>query len=191
MTRLLLKDELLDAQLLRAVGTAGYGGADLGECLATARRIDERDLNSWFEQWSATAAVVATVAEREAAAGNRESARLAYQRASTYHRTAGVMLLGAPLDRRLVCAYSAQADMFQHAIELMDVPGETIAIPFQDTILPGYFFCAAQDGQRRATVVLTGGYDGTAEELYFANGAAALVRGYNVLAFDGPGRGGY
>lgn len=189
MTRLLLKDELLDAQLLRAVGTAGYGGADLGECLATARRIDERDLNSWFEQWSATAAVVATVAEREAAAGNRESARLAYQRASTYHRTAGVMLLGAPLDRRLVCAYSAQADMFQHAIELMDVPGETIAIPFQDTILPGYFFCAAQDGQRRATVVLTGGYDGTAEELYFANGAAALVRGYNVLAFDGPGQG--
>ncbi len=31
--------------------------------------------------------------------------------------------------------------------------------------------------------------DGTAEELYFANGAAALARGYNVLAFDGPGQG--
>jgi hypothetical protein len=30
---------------------------------------------------------------------------------------------------------------------------------------------------------------GTAEELYFANGAAALARGYNVLAFDGPGQG--
>ncbi len=42
MGRLLLKDELLDAQLVRAVGAAGYGGADLGECLATARRIDER-----------------------------------------------------------------------------------------------------------------------------------------------------
>ena len=189
MTRLLLKDELLDAQLLRAVGTAGYGGADLGECLATARRIDEQDLDSWFEQWSATATVVAALAEREAAAGNRESARLAYWRASTYHRTAGVMLLGAPLDQRLVSAYSAQADMFQHAIAMMNVPGEMIAIPFQDTVLPGYFFCPARDGQRRATVVLTGGYDGTAEELYFANGAAALARGYNVLAFDGPGQG--
>jgi hypothetical protein len=88
MTRLLLKDELLDAQLVRAVGTAGSGGADLGECLATARRIDEQDLDSWFEQWSATAGVVAELAEREAAAGNRESARLAYLRASTYHRTA-------------------------------------------------------------------------------------------------------
>jgi alpha-beta hydrolase superfamily lysophospholipase len=38
-------------------------------------------------------------------------------------------------------------------------------------------------------VVLTGGYDGTCEELYFFNGAAALARGYNVLAFDGPGQG--
>ena len=189
MTRLLLKDELLDAQLLRAVGTAGYGGADLGECLATARRIDEHDLDSWFDQWSATATVVAALAEREAAEGNCESARLAYWRASTYHRTAGVMLLGAPLDQRLVSAYSAQADMFQHAIALMNVPGERIEIPFQDTVLPGYFFSPARDGQRRATVLLTGGYDGTAEELYFANGAAALARGYNVLAFDGPGQG--
>ena len=38
-------------------------------------------------------------------------------------------------------------------------------------------------------MVLTGGYDGTAEELYFWNGAAALARGYNVFAFDGPGQG--
>lgn len=38
-------------------------------------------------------------------------------------------------------------------------------------------------------MILVTGYDGTAEELYFANGAAALERGYNVLAFDGPGQG--
>ncbi len=38
-------------------------------------------------------------------------------------------------------------------------------------------------------MVLLGGYDGTAEELYFLNGAAALARGYHVLAFDGPGQG--
>ncbi len=36
----------------------------------------------------------------------------------------------------------------------------------------------------------SGGYDSTAEELYFLNGAAALARGYNVIAFDGPGQGG-
>jgi alpha-beta hydrolase superfamily lysophospholipase len=184
-----LKDDLLDAQLVRAVGAAGYGGADLGECLATARRIDERDLDSWFEQWTGTATTVGRLAEREAAAGNRTSARLAYLRASTYHRTAGVMLLGAPLDERLVSAYRAQAEMFAEATELMELPVERIEIPFGAITLPGYFFRSSADNRRRATVILTGGYDGTAEELYFANGAAAVARGYNVLAFDGPGQG--
>lgn len=189
MTRLLLKDELLDAQLVRAVGAAGYGGADLGECLATARRINERDLDSWFEQWTVTATAVARLAESETAAGNQTSARLAFLRACTYHRTAGVMLLGAPLDERLVSAYRAQAAMFTEATVLMELPVERIEIPFGAITLPGYFFCSAADGRRRATVILTGGYDGTVEELYFANGAAALARGYNVLAFDGPGQG--
>jgi pimeloyl-ACP methyl ester carboxylesterase len=55
--------------------------------------------------------------------------------------------------------------------------------------LPGYHFRAAADAAPRATMILVTGYDGTAEELYFANGAAALQRGYNVLAFDGPGQG--
>jgi pimeloyl-ACP methyl ester carboxylesterase len=55
--------------------------------------------------------------------------------------------------------------------------------------LPAYFFRPAIDDVQRPTLILTNGYDGTAEELYFCNGAAALARGYNVLAFDGPGQG--
>jgi hypothetical protein len=35
----LMKDELFEAQLLRAIGYAPYGGADAGECLAVAGRI--------------------------------------------------------------------------------------------------------------------------------------------------------
>ena len=62
-------------------------------------------------------------------------------------------------------------------------------IPYAGTTLPGYFFRAGPEPDPRPTVILTGGYDGTAEELYFSNGAAALARGYNVLAFDGPGQG--
>jgi alpha-beta hydrolase superfamily lysophospholipase len=38
-------------------------------------------------------------------------------------------------------------------------------------------------------VIALNGYDGTAEELYSLNVAAALARGYNALAFDGPGQG--
>ncbi len=46
-TRLVLRDELLDAQLLRAVGAAPYGGADLGECLQAARAVQGSSLDSW------------------------------------------------------------------------------------------------------------------------------------------------
>jgi alpha-beta hydrolase superfamily lysophospholipase len=189
VTRVALKDELLDAQLLRVVGASPYGGSDLGECLGSARRIREADLGSWHTEWSATGEAVAALAEQESAAGRVETARLAYLRASSYFRTAGVMLMGVPLDPRLVDAYAHQSEMFRRAGALMDPAAEVIEIPFEDTTLPGYFFAADAHPQPRATVILTGGYDGTAAELYFANGAAALARGYNVLAFDGPGQG--
>jgi alpha-beta hydrolase superfamily lysophospholipase len=38
-------------------------------------------------------------------------------------------------------------------------------------------------------VLFHGGYDSTLEEDYFALAAGALRRGYNVIAFDGPGQG--
>lgn len=69
--------------------------------------------------------------------------------------------------------------MFAAALALMDAPAQAIEIPFEETTLPGYFFSVAADDRQRPTVILTGGYDGTAEELYVANGAAAVARGYN------------
>ena len=80
-------------------------------------------------------------------------------------------------------------DSFRRGAALLAVPPEIVQIPYEDSFLPGYYFRAAADAAPRATMILTTGYDGTAEELYFANGAAALERGYNVLAFDGPGQG--
>src|SRR6266704_2137549 len=41
----------------------------------------------------------------------------------------------------------------------------------------------------RPTIIYNSGYDSTREESYFVIAAAALRRGYNVLAFDGPGQG--
>jgi hypothetical protein len=99
------------------------------------------------------------------------------------------MLYAVPPDPRQAASNVAQTEMFRHACELMDTPVESVEIPFEGSSLPGYFFRPAGDSRPRATVLLTGGYDGTCEELYFFNGAAALARGCNVLAFDGPGQG--
>ena len=189
MTRVGVKDELLDAQTLRTIGSAPYGGADIGECLATVAQVRGTDLTSWHDAWVSTAATTLALAEGELAAGRTESARLAFWRSSSYFRTAGVMLMGTPLDSRLVESNAAQTDAFRRGAALLAVPPEIIQIPYEGTSLPGYFFRVHDQQAPRATVILTGGYDGTAEELYFFNGAAALARGYNVLAFDGPGQG--
>jgi pimeloyl-ACP methyl ester carboxylesterase len=185
----LMKDELFEAQLLRAIGYAPYGGADAGECLAVAGQITGTDLNSWHDAWAAMAARLTREAEKSAADGQVTSARSGFFRAANYFRTAGLFAMGTPVDPRLTEAHRREVECFRRGAALLDVPPELVQIPYEGASLPGYFFRAAADADPRPTVILINGYDGTAEELYFTNGAAALERGYNVLAFDGPGQG--
>ena len=184
----ILADELLDAQLLRVMGSAPYGGADVDECRAIASRLVGTDLDGWFDAWTDGADRATALAEAALERGDVDAARGALFRASNYHRNAGVMLLGTPVDPRLVASHTRQTEAFRRAAALLERPPELVEIPFEGASLPAYFFRAAGAGPR-ATVILTGGYDGTAEELYFFNGVAALARGYHVLAFDGPGQG--
>jgi pimeloyl-ACP methyl ester carboxylesterase len=64
-----------------------------------------------------------------------------------------------------------------------------VSIPYEDTTLPAYLFLVDDSGAARPTVIYNSGYDSTREESYYVIAAAALRRGYNVLAFDGPGQG--
>ncbi|GAA4395260.1 alpha/beta hydrolase family protein [Tsukamurella soli] len=185
----LLRDDLFEAQLLRALGYAPYGGADVAECLSVARRISGTSLTSWHDEWSAQAARVLAGAEESASAGNVASARSAFFRASNYFRTAGLFAMGTPVDPRLIAAHTREVEAFRQGAALLAHPPTIVQVPYEGSSLPGYFFPAADDDEPRPTVILTNGYDGTAEELYFTNGAASLERGYNVLAFDGPGQG--
>jgi hypothetical protein len=186
----LMKDKLFGDQMLRTMGHALYGGADLGECLATAERIDRVDGGLWYDEWSRTSDRVYAAAQASDEAGQATSARGGYFRASNYFRTAGLFLLEAPVSPRLVESHRREVESFRRGAALLDLPPEIVEICYADGTLPGYFFRAAADGHRRPTVILTTGYDGTAEELYFFNVAAALARGYNALAFEGPGQGG-
>ncbi len=182
-------DELFDAQMVRAMGYSAYEGADIGECLATAQCIKRIDADLWYTAWLDTARRLHALAERSAAKGETVSARGAYFRASNYYRTAGIFLLGAPVDPRLQETNRLQTETFRRGAALLENPPDVLHISFENYRLPAYFFRAKADGVKRPTVILTGGYDSTVEELYFTNGAAALQRGYNVLAFDGPGQG--
>jgi hypothetical protein len=49
--KLYFNDEEFDGQLQRAVFKAYDRCADIGECLATAQRIAEKDYDGWYDQW--------------------------------------------------------------------------------------------------------------------------------------------
>jgi hypothetical protein len=42
------RNPLFDGQLRRTIGHGTYGGAELGECLATAGRVIDGDRESWY-----------------------------------------------------------------------------------------------------------------------------------------------
>jgi pimeloyl-ACP methyl ester carboxylesterase len=186
--RIHYRDQLFDAQLLRTLSHTCYGGADLAECLQAARAIPEKDIARWFTVWMELAGRVRIEAESSRLHGHRVSARDGFLRASNYYRNAYVFLFGQPVNPELRRAYDLHRQSFRHAVELMDSAVEEVSIPYENTTLRGYFFRALGDAPR-PTLILNGGYDGTAEECYFWNAVAGLRRGYHCLIFDGPGQG--
>ncbi|WP_042374802.1 alpha/beta hydrolase family protein [Streptacidiphilus neutrinimicus] len=188
--RFLFEDESFSFETLRAAGFANYGGADLGEVVATARNIAEGDEDAWLREWSSTAERVHAIGSRALAHGHRVSAREALLRASSYYRTAEFYRRDDPAGDPEVKRLSALSrETFATAASLMDTPVEAVRIPYEDGTLPGYLFLVDDSDTPRPTVIFTSGFDSTLEEAYFVVGAAALRRGYNVLAYDGPGQG--
>jgi pimeloyl-ACP methyl ester carboxylesterase len=188
--KFLFDDEAFSFETLRTTGFSVYGGADLGEVLQTAARISNGDEASWHQAWTATAERVHRLGEGSLAADHRVSAREALMRASNYYRTAEFFLRVDPAnDPEVARLSSLSRRTFAMAIELFDSPVEAVSIPYRNTSLPGYLFLVDGSGVSRPTVIYNSGYDSTLEEAYFAVAAAALRRGFNVLAFDGPGQG--
>ncbi len=183
------KDDSFAFEFVRNLGFTYYGGADIGEMMATAERIEEGDFESWFAQWDKLARRIVSRADGNRNAGHLVSAREAYLRASTYFRTAEFYLHGDPADPRILTEAKASQKAYAEAASLTGPTWEPVRIPYENTTLPGYFYKVDNSGKPRPTLIFHGGYDSSVEELYFFGAAAAVRRGYNCLTFDGPGQG--
>jgi dienelactone hydrolase len=173
----------------RTLGHAAYGGADIGEVLTTAQAITAGDYDSWHDEWLATADWVSAEADKMLAEGHRISARDGLMRANNYYRSAEFFLHGNPDDPRIDHAYNRGRECFRAAAALFDPPIEPVEIPYEGTVLHGYFYPAAgSDTSPRPTMIMHTGFDGTCEELHWCGAAAGQERGYHVLTFDGPGQ---
>lgn len=186
---LVFEDPVLDGEVRRVLVQVPVGGADIGEVLAIAGRVDPADRRSWWKAWSEAAQEAGAFADDRQRRGHRISAREHFLKAAAYDR-AGEFFLRVDLDDPQVNKAAGRIRRnFRRACELFDHPAEPVEIPFEDIKLPGYFLRPADDGQARATVIMPGGYDSYAEEYYGLGGAALLARDFNVLMFDGPGQG--
>lgn len=185
--RLHFRDQMFSYELLRTASYGIYGGSEIGEVLATVHRIREGDFESWNIEWSRVAERIEALANTSLQAGHRISAQQAFLRASNYYRTAEFFL--SPRDPRRMETYEKSRTTFWQFLELSGLCVERVRIPYERTILPGYFYRVDDSHTPRRTLISLGGFDSTGEELYFFAAAAALQRGYNVLAFEGPGQG--
>ncbi len=171
----------------RALFQATYGGADFGEVAVTVARVGDGGPEAWYREWSQTADWIEDIGD-EAAAGNHPvSAREAYLRAATYHRTAYYPFFGPSVNPRLAAASRREWLALQKILPLLDPPAIALEIPFENTSLPGIFLSGG-DGCR-PTIVCTNGYDSSMAEILVEHAQAAVQRGYHCLLFDGPGQG--
>jgi len=182
------KDPEFAFELTRTLAATYSGEADIGECLATASRIQEGDFESWYSEWNQTADHFRAEGDKGLAAGHTVTARDAYYRSATYYRTAEFFLHGNPSDPRIVETWGKSRKAFRDALALDTVPYEIVAIPYENTTLPGYFYKVDTTGIARPLLIVQTGFDGCQEELH-PYAMEGLKRGYNVLTFEGPGQG--
>lgn len=189
--KLHFQDQAFSFELLRAATYSDYQGAEIGECLATAARIQESNFDSWYDEWSGTAKRIEEIAESCLQKHHKISAREAFLRSSNYYRTAEFFLQGT--DPRRNENFDKSVAIFEKAMKLLDTPFEVVQIPYEGTHLKGYFYSATvrngNDVSKSPTLVFIGGYDSTLQELYFCGAASAIKRGYNCLVFEMPGQG--
>jgi predicted alpha/beta-fold hydrolase len=188
--KFLFDNESFSFETLRAAGFSVDGGSDLGEILVTAAKIGEGDEDAWHREWKSLAVRIHKLAQKSLDEDHKISAREAFLRASNYYRVAEFYRRADPVNDPEVRGLSKlSSETFMEAAALMDGPVEDVSILYGEHKLPAYLFLVDASAKPRPTVIYNNGFDSTREEAYFAVAAAALRRGYNILAFDGPGQG--
>jgi pimeloyl-ACP methyl ester carboxylesterase len=169
------------------LGTTSNHGFEIGEAYYTASQIKDGDAASWQAQWIKTAGRLEARAEKALLQGHKKSAVRQMQRASYYYRASLISML--PDDPRVRDMAQRSRSLLRKAGALMNPPLEYFEVPFEGTVIPGYFRKADRSGEPSPTLFMIGGGETFAEDLWFHIAPQALERGYNFIAVDLPGQG--
>jgi len=169
---------------MRAMTPTASGGADISECLKAIERIGTGGDASWVKEWRALAETIEAKGRAWLAEGQTVSARNALMRASSYFRTA--LIRCSPSDRAADDLLTCSRECFETAAPMFEQPIEIVRVPYMGRVLPAYFISAGRHDA--PTLIGAAGGDSTNEEMIHVLGFAAQQRGWNFLAFEGPGQ---
>jgi alpha-beta hydrolase superfamily lysophospholipase len=175
--------------LLMALGSAAYGGADIGEVHEVGRALSGcvGDDAAWLRAWCAMGERIGDVADEHEAAGRKLTAAAAHLRASSYLQIGE--RFATDKDDDVLSVFAKSVSHFQRFAELTDRPViERVEVPYENgAALPAYFVHAA--AKPAACIVFFDGLDVT-KELQYLRGVEELTRrGLSCLVVDGPGNG--
>jgi hypothetical protein len=174
-----------------ALGSTFWQGADIGEVLSTTERIRDGKARSWVDEWTATAERMADQARADEEGGHECSAAAKYLRAANYYSVATYSADGTGDGGLFASLWEKHRVAWDRFVDLHDfgsVVVDRVEIPYEGTTLPGYFFRAGAAEERRRTLIVVNGSDGSIVDAWGSGIAGALERGWNALAFDGPGQ---
>lgn len=181
------KDSQFSFQALRLLGEAAWGAADIGEVLTTVDKIEDGNFESWCLEWAKTAERIEKFAKKCYSDGNTVSAEEAYLRASNYYRTSEFYLNKNLEAKRSSELYDKNLECFSFVMKFNKPVIEPVRISYEGTSLPGHFYKVPGNMPRPTLIAMTG-FDGTKEEMYGV-AMAAVKRGINCIAIEGPGQG--
>ena len=186
------KDDDFQFATENVLGGVFHRAADVGEVLATIDNIPNGKAAAWVEQWTATADRLAGQAAADAEAGRLRSAAARYLRAANYYSEASDKADATPDPALFTALWEKHRDAWDRFVDLSVESGaldvERIAIPYEDTTLPGYFFRSGAADEPRRTLIYNNGSDGSVVGAWVRGVADALDRGWNAMTFDGPGQ---
>ena len=173
-------------QINRALTQAHYGGGEFAEILQVGQWVDPDNRETFNKAWLRMGNPVYELAEKYENNGHYVSARRTYLRAFNYLRSAEFFM---PLgDDRKIPTYLKAREAFIKAIQYFDNKPLQVEVPFEGSFLPGYLF-KPDHVENPPLVIMFGGLDSLAEELYFGISQHLGERGVALLAMDGPGQG--
>lgn len=182
-----------------ALGSAGYGTAEVGEVLTAVAEVNAaagtapdtyptyaQAYTDTFLAWGDRLA--APPSTGAAPPDDRTTADRAL-RASNYNAQALFYVLATNAPGREEGIYDkirANWDRFVTSLAPEVVP---FRVPYQGTTFPAWLFRPTKLPGRRPTVILTNGSDGQSPDMWTYGAAAALTRGWNAVVYEGPGQG--